>query len=141
MEGSVMLLNEFVGQVQRGARLPNEEQALNATRATLKTLAERLGPDGSRHLAAQLPEGIAQYLGDRDVVAEHFSSKEFLERVSAREGVSPPDSITHTRAVLDTLQHAISAEQIRNVLERLPTDYARLFARTRGRRHYYGAGF
>jgi uncharacterized protein (DUF2267 family) len=136
-----MQLNEFVGQVQRGARLPNPEQALKATRATLETLAQRLGPDGSRHLAAQLPEGIAQYLGDREVAAENFSSKEFLERVSAREGVGPPDSVTHTRAVLATLQHALSAGEIRKVLERLPTDYARLFAGMRGRPHYYGAGY
>ena len=57
-----MRMYEFVGQVQNGARLASMEQALMATRATLETLAERLGADDSRHLAAQLPDGIGQYL-------------------------------------------------------------------------------
>ena len=136
-----MQMNEFVGQVQHGARLPDMDQALNATRATLETLAERLGADESRHLAAQLPEGIGQYLDRRETVPENFSSDEFLKRISAREGVDPPDSVSHTRAVLDTLQHAISAGEIRHVLERLPTDYARLFAGTRDKLRRYGSGF
>jgi uncharacterized protein (DUF2267 family) len=141
MEDTVMHLNEFVGQVQRGARLPSMEQALKATRATLETLAERLGADESRHLAAKLPEGIGLYLGRRNAAAESFSSEEFLQRISAREGVNPPDSVTHTRAVLNTLQYAVSADEIRYVLERLPTDYARLFSGTRRKLHWYGAGF
>jgi uncharacterized protein (DUF2267 family) len=141
MEDTVMQTNEFVGQVQRGARLPNLEQALNATRATLETLAERLGADESRHLAAQLPGGIGQYLDGREAVAELFSSEEFLKRISAREGVEPPDCVSHTRAVLDTLQRAVPAGEIRHVLERLPTDYARLFPATRGRLRGYGSGF
>jgi len=136
-----MQMNEFVGQVQRGARLPSVEQALNATRATLETLAERLGADGSRHLAAQLPEGISRYLDGRDAIAEHFSSEEFLKRISLREGVDPPDSVTHTRAVLNTLQYAVPADEIRILFERLPTDYLRLFARIRHKLHLYGAGF
>src|SRR5262245_23969355 len=141
MEGTVMQMIEFVGQVQRGARLPNPEQALNATRATLETLAERLGADGARHLVEQLPSGLGQYLTGRDAIPEHFSSAEFLKRISARAGVGPPDSVTHTRAVLKTLQNALPAGEIRHVLERLPTDYAWLFEMSWGRRHRYGAGF
>jgi uncharacterized protein (DUF2267 family) len=136
-----MQMNEFVGQVQHGARLPNAELALNATRATLETLAERLGAEESRHLASQLPEGIGRYLDRREASAENFSSDEFLKRISAREGVDPPDSISHTRAVLDTLQHAVSGREMRNVLKRLSTDYARLFAGTNGRLRRFGAGF
>ena len=136
-----MLMQEFVGQVQRDARLPNPEQALNATRATLETLAERLGADRSRHLATRLPEGIRQYLYGWVGVAQNFSSAEFLKRISAREGVRPPDSVSHARAVLDTLERAVTAGEIRNVLERLPTDYARLFPRTRDRLRPYGVGF
>lgn len=136
-----MQVSEFVGYVQRGARLPSREQALNATRATLRTLAERLGPDEARQLAAQLPAGIGQYLDGRDVAASHFSSREFLERISVREGVGPPDSVTHARAVLDTLQRALPVDGIRSVLEKLPTDYARLFPRARLRRPHYGAGY
>jgi uncharacterized protein (DUF2267 family) len=138
MEGTVMQMYEFVGEVQNGARLPNMEQALIATRATLETLAERLGADESQLLAARLPDGISQYLHVHKRVAEHFSSEEFLKRISAREGVGPPDCVFHARAVLETLQHAVSAGEIRHVLEQLPTDYARLFVR-RGQPPGYGA--
>ena len=126
-----MQMYEFVGQVQYGARLPNMERALKATRATLQTLAERLGADESRHLAAQLPQGIGQYLDSYEFDAENFSSEEFLKRISAREGVDPPDCVTHVRAVLHALQHAVPVGEISHVLERLPTDYARLFPRPR----------
>ena len=136
-----MQMNEFVGQVQHGARLADMNQALNATRATLETLAERLGADESRHLAAQLPDGIGQYLDGQAAVAEDFSSDEFLKRISAREGVGPLDSVSHARAVLDTLQHAVSAGEMREVLVRLSPDYARLFAGTTDRPRRYGCGF
>ena len=43
--------------------------------------------------------------------------------------------------MLDTLQRALSADGIRTVLEKLPTDYARLFPRARFRRIHYGAGY
>lgn len=128
-----MQMHEFVGRVQNAARVPSMEAAINATRATLETLAERLGADESRHLAAQLPDEIGRYLDANEAVPEDFSSDEFLKRISAREGVDLPVSVFHARAVLDTLQQAVSVGQIRDVLERLPADYARLFAGTTGK--------
>ena len=136
-----MQMYEFVGQVKYGASLPNMEGALKATRATLETLAERLGANESRHLAAQLPEGIGQYLDSHESDAENFSSEEFLKRIGVREGVAPPDCVTHTRAVLDALQHAVSAGEMRHVLARLPTDYVRLFPRTWDQVRRYGSGY
>jgi len=140
-EGAVMQMYEFVGQVQNGAHLPSMEMALNATRATLETLAERLGADEARHLAAQLPQGIGQYLGGRKAVAEHFSSKEFLKRISAREGTDLQVSSHHARAVLDALKLAVSDGEMRSVLEHLPADYAPLFSGTTESRTGYGAGY
>ena len=136
-----MQMVEFVGQVRSGARLASVEQALNATRATLETLAERLGADDSRHLAAQLPDGIGQYLDGRDAVAESFSPEEFLQRISAREGVGPTDSVQHARAVLDALRHAVPPGEIRGVLDHLPADYAPLFEGPPRQGPRYGCGF
>ena len=102
-----MQMYDFVGQVRSDARLASLEQALAATRATLETLAERLGADDSRRLAAQLPEGIGQYLDGRDAVAEDFPPDEFLRRISAREGVKAGDADYHARAVLGTLRQAV----------------------------------
>ncbi len=136
-----MQMYEFVGQVQHGARLASMELALNATRATLVTLAERLGADDSRHLAAQLPDGIGQYLDGRDAVAEDFPPDEFLKRISAREGVETPAADYHARAVLGALRQAVSSGEIRTVLGHLPADYARLFAGTARTGPEYGSGF
>ena len=128
-----MQMFEFVGQVQNGARLPSMEQAINATRATLSTLAERLGADEAQHLGAQLPEGIGQYLGGASREGERVSRDEFLQRVSEREGVDLPVSVQHARAVLDTLKKAVSEGEMRDVLQRLPAEYAPLFAGTSGK--------
>lgn len=136
-----MRMNEFVGHVQQVARLAHPDLALNATRATLETLAERLGADESRHLAAQLPAGIGRFLDARDGAAEDFSQDEFLKRVSVREGVEPPAAVDHARAVLDTIQQAVPRGELREVLGRLSADYAPLFAGRQGKPPHYGAGF
>ena len=128
-----MQTREFMGRVQSKARLPGVDEAINATRATLKTLAERLGSDEARHLGAQLPAEIGKYLECAMPTGDRFNSDEFLKRVSEREGVDLPVSVYHARAVLEALQDAVSAGQINDVLERLPDDYARLFAGTGGR--------
>ena len=123
-----MRTSEFLGRVQSKAHLPTIEAALRATRATLGTLAERLGPNESRQLGAQLPREIQECLASYTVdMAAQFSSDEFLGRVSEREGVELPEGTHHARAVIDVLTHAVSAIELIDVLDRLPADYARLF--------------
>lgn len=129
-----MQTHEFLGQVQNKARLATLGEAMRATRATLETLAERLGPDETRHLAAQLPHEIKLFLSDGGLPApERFSSDEFLLRVCAREGVDLPLSTHHARAVIDVLTKAVSPGEIRDVLDRLPDDYRRLFSGSEGK--------
>ena len=97
-------------------------------------MAERLGPDESRHLGAQLPPEIQLYLRGVDPpMPERFTSDEFLERVCAREGVDLPKSTYHARAVIDVLKEAVSQGEIRDVMDRLPDDYRRLFAGREGK--------
>ena len=129
-----MQTDEFLGQVQNKAHLATLGEAMRATRATLETLAERLGPDETRHLAAQLPHEIQLFLSDAGLpVPERFSSEEFLLRVCAREGIDLPLSTHHARAVMDVLTEAVSAGEITDVLDRLPADYRRLFAGSEGK--------
>lgn len=119
---------EFLGQVQNKAHLATLDEALRATRATLETLAERLGPDESRHLGAQLPREIQLFLSDGGIpMPERFSSDEFLLRVCAREGIDLPDSTHHARAVIEVLTEAVAPGEIGDVFGRLPDDYRRLF--------------
>jgi uncharacterized protein (DUF2267 family) len=129
-----MQTEEFLGQVQNKAHLATLGEAMRATRATLETLAERLGPDETRHLAAQLPHEIQLFLADTGMSKpERFSSNEFLLRVCAREGIDLPESTQHARAVIGVLTEAVSAGEMIDVLERLPDDYRRLFAGSEGK--------
>jgi uncharacterized protein (DUF2267 family) len=128
-----MRTDEFLGQVQNKAHVATLSEAMRATRATLVTLAERLGPDETRHLAAQLPHEIQLLVADAGMaMPERFSSDEFLLRVCAREGIDLPVSTSHARAVIGVLTEAVSPAEISAVLERLPADYRRLFAGSEG---------
>jgi uncharacterized protein (DUF2267 family) len=55
-----------------------------------------------------------------------------LDRVSQREGVDLPEGTYRARVVIDVLTHAVSAGELVDVLDRLPADYARLFAGSEG---------
>jgi len=129
-----MQTQEFFGQVQHRAHLANLDEAIRATRATLETLAERIGADEAQDLGAELPEEIARYLrAAPGASGERLTSDEFLMRCSEREGVDLPVSIHHVRAVLEVLQQAVTAGEVAEVLERLPRDYRRLFGGAGGK--------
>jgi uncharacterized protein (DUF2267 family) len=128
-----METHEFFGQVQHKARLASLDDAMGATRATLQTLAERIGAQEAHDLGAQLPGELARYLDVPEVSGERFDSDEFLARVSAREGIDLPVSVYHARVVLEVLQDAVSPGEIGDVLARLPDDYQRLFTGSAGR--------
>ena len=49
-----MQMNELVGQVQQGTRLPDMDRTSNDARTTRKTRAERRGTDGSRDTGTNL---------------------------------------------------------------------------------------
>src|SRR5688572_9239119 len=116
-----MQTEEFLGQVQNKAHLATLGEAMRATRATLETLAERLGPDDTRHLAAQLPHEIQIFLADAGLpMPERFSLQEFLLRVCAREGIDLMQSTEHARAVIDVLTKAVAEGEAIDVLDRLP---------------------
>ena len=53
-----------------------------------------------------------------------------MERVADREGIAPNDADKRGRAVFATLQDAVSAGELENVLSQLPTDYLGLMAGT-----------
>ena len=127
-----MQTRDFLGQVQTKAHLPTLDAALRATRATLETLAERLGPTESRQLGAQLPPEIKECLLTETSESEWFSSDEFLDRVSEREGVDLPESTSHALAVIEVLGEAVPAIEMIDVLDHLPADYARLFIGSEG---------
>jgi uncharacterized protein (DUF2267 family) len=97
----------------------------------LQTLAERLDPGESKDLAAQLPREFAIYLQTQGH-AVRMSLDEFFHKVSEREQENLPDSVYHTRVVMEVLTEAVSAGELADVLSQLPAEWGALFAGSQG---------
>ncbi len=123
-----MQYHEFIGQVQNRARLGSEGEAVNAVRATLMTLRERLRGNEPLDVASQLPRPIQEFLSEGRAAGEgeQFSLDEFFQRVSNREGVDLPDATYHTRVVLEVLREAISPGEWEDMRAQLPPEFDRL---------------
>jgi uncharacterized protein (DUF2267 family) len=128
-----MQLHEFLNQVQNTGNLSSQDEVLNATRATLMTLAERLRGNEPHHLAAQLPQGLQEFLhGENAGKGERFGSDEFMRRVGDREGVNLETATAHARAVLATLTEAVDSGEMEDVKQQLPKDIKRLLNEVSG---------
>ena len=120
-----MNADEFIAQVRATAELGSREQALNAVRATLSTLRERLAGNEPNNMADQLPAEVAEPLrgeGGQD----NFSLSEFYDRVAEKEGVGRDEAARHARAVGEVLQRAVTAGELDDVRWQLKDEYAEL---------------
>lgn len=123
-----MQYDEFVGKVQNQARLPSTGDAVRAISATFQTLGTRLHGDEARNLAAQLPEGLGDYL-EHDGDSEAFDLQEFYNRVQEKEGVDMPDAVHHARVVMQVVEEAVSRGEMSDMKAQLPPEYDDLFER------------
>ncbi len=57
-----MKYDEFINEVQTRGHMESRQEAEEATRATLQTLAERLAGGEPHNLASQLPPELAEHL-------------------------------------------------------------------------------
>jgi uncharacterized protein (DUF2267 family) len=121
-----MEFDQFVGKVQQKARLSSGGEAVQAIRATLVTLGERLPGGAAENLAAQLPREIGFYLTKPDT-SDSFDLDEFLTRVAEKEAIDKPDSVYHARAVIEVLQEAVAPQALNKVKSNLPDDFNPLF--------------
>lgn len=124
-----MQYSDIVQKVQTTAQIDSPEAAQKAIQAVLKTLKERILGDEASNLAAQLPEEIGQYLrGQEGENGQHFSLKEFYERVGQAEGVDGATAAIHVRGIFSVLREAVSPGEFENVKNNLSDDYEELFA-------------
>ncbi len=120
--------DSFIGQVHHRAHLSSKGQAVAAVRATLTTLAQRLTPEETKDLAAQLPQEIAVYLRGGDQLGpERLAVHEFLQRVAGREHVDMATANFHARVVLSMIKESVSKGELDDVLAQLPDEYHPLF--------------
>ena len=107
-----------------------EGEAAALTRATLATLAERIGGAEARDLATRLPGPLQDALLPTKEQAETFGFDEFVNRVAERSPRSDPiASRSAVDAVLATLREAATPGEFDDVLSQLPRDFHRLDAR------------
>jgi uncharacterized protein (DUF2267 family) len=121
--------DRFIALVQDAAGT-DREHAERATRATLQTLGERLYVGQARDLAMQLPPELAPYIGHVGD-PERFAVDEFLRRVAEREDADLGTAERDARAVFTALGQAISRDEMDQLVNELPSDFARLLPRGR----------
>jgi uncharacterized protein (DUF2267 family) len=114
----------FILAVQEEANLPHED-AERATRATLRTLGERISQGEARDIADQLPEPLRAVIIDGGD-PERFDVGEFVRRVAEREGVDKSPAEKHARAVFAALGQAVSRKEIDDMRAQLPSSFADL---------------
>lgn len=115
------------------AGLESTDTAEQATLATLRTLGEHVTAGEAADLAAQLPGRLAAAVTEEtDESPTAFSVDEFVDRVAEREGNGGDDraAVTrHVRAVFAALAENGLENELQEVREQLPNEYASLFER------------
>ncbi|WP_319460968.1 DUF2267 domain-containing protein [Micromonospora sp. RTP1Z1] len=119
-----MNYDTFVDQVAQRTRAPSE-RAVELTRATLETLAERLTGGELLDLAAQLPKPLQLVLkpSPGTEAADRFGAAEFVARVGQRAGIDENAARDAIRAVFTTLREAVSGGEFDDIVVQLPRDY------------------
>lgn len=123
-----MTYDTFIDQVARRARVPSD-RAVDLTRGTLETLAERLSGGEVLDLAAQLPAPLRAIVHPHpdDGAAEPFGAAEFVRRAAARADVEEVTAAeVGVRAVFATVREMLTGGEFDEVVAQLPRDYGAL---------------
>ena len=117
-----MKYDEFIDAAAiRAGVSPDDAEVL--TYATLQTLAERLTGGEADDLASQLPVGLQDTLHKDFEHAEDFGLEEFVQRVGVNAGTDTALAWQGVRAVMTTLQDAVSRGEFDDVMAQLPDEY------------------
>jgi len=127
-----MAESQFLELVEHAAGIPREE-AREAVRATLCTLAERITHGEAQDIAVFVPGEFRDLLASASNRAEPFGVAEFVHRVADREGVDGVTAERHVRAVFIALRRVASLDAISNLEDQL-SDFRPLLELAR-RRH------
>ena len=127
-----MQYQEFVELVRQRADIGSNEKAVSLIRATLETLAEHPAGNAFEKLAAQLPEGIAEFIANHKAgetaEGEGFGVEEFINRAGKRAGIENNDDAKfRLAAVLSVLQESVSREDFDQLRHTFPAEYNTLF--------------
>lgn len=121
-----MTYDEFLERVgeRSGA---DRDAARAATAMALEALAKALTPDEAHDLAAQLPSELKNQLRTEHQPAR-MSAGDFVQQLADRTGHDHDAARAEARAVLLTLQDAVTDAEISDVFAQLPDDFRGLLA-------------
>ena len=117
-----MNYDTFIDMVAQRAGV-DSEAAVDLTRGTLETLADRLTGGEAMDLAAQLPQPLQATMRNPADAAERFGAPEFIRRVGERAGVDEATARTGVRAVLTTVREAVTGGEFDDVMSQLPREF------------------
>jgi uncharacterized protein (DUF2267 family) len=120
-----MNYDTFIDTVAQRVSVPSE-QAVDLTRATLETLADRITGGEALDLAAQLPKPLRGTLRKGGEAAARFGAQEFVRRVAERAAVDEATARNGVRTVFATLHDAITGGEFDDVMSQLPREYEEL---------------
>lgn len=113
--------DEFIGKVQQRTDLSDRGEALDAARAVLSTLGERILSDEADDLAAQLPPELGRHLEEAEA-NQQFDFAEFAERVADRAEYADveDDPERSIEAVMSVVVETVGRGEIQDVVQNLP---------------------
>ncbi|MEV4631534.1 DUF2267 domain-containing protein [Micromonospora sp. NPDC049523] len=117
-----MNYDTFVDMVAQRAGV-DSDTAIDLSRGTLQTLADRLTGGEAIDLAAQLPQPLQALLRSPRDAAERFGAQEFVRRAAERASVDEAAARTGVRAVLTTVREAVTGGEFDDVMAQLPREF------------------
>ena len=125
-DGARPSAEEFLGQVRQAGGPVARDEAADAVRATLSTLADRISAGQAQDIALHLPAEFRVHLAGAPERASAFDRKTFLDRVAAAEQTDPSTAERHARAVLAAVRETVPQREFAHTLDQLPSDIGRL---------------
>ena len=112
----------FLDVVEQAAGITRQD-AREAVRATLRTLAERVTRGEAEDVAPFVPGEFREILASDGKTAERFGPAEFVGRVARREGIDGRTAVQHVRAVFTALGKAASPDALKYLAAQLSKDF------------------
>jgi uncharacterized protein (DUF2267 family) len=112
----------FLELIEQAGGMTRQE-AREAARATLRTLAERITRGEAEDVAVFVPGEFRELLASGGETPEQLSVDEFVRRVARREGVDGRTAVRHVRSVFIALGKAASRDALSNLAAQLSADF------------------
>ena len=128
IERTVSKTNEWLERLCREMNSDDRQHAYGLLRAVLHTLRDRIGPEVSVHLAAQLPllvRGIFYEGWDPGATPQKLTLDEFINRIEREANLSSAaEAASGARAVMQVLWDELAPGTMDHVIAVLPDEFA-----------------